>query len=109
MVSRRVLDLATHLARHQGRVGRELVLLSVPTAAQQTRALAAAQARPPTALTLPCALQGSRSGFSWELACTPGCGWPRSRRVSWLRRRRGSPGLSPPFCRTLTWPVAAQA
>lgn len=48
MVSRRVLDLATYLARHQGGVGRELVLLRVPTAAQQARALAAAQARSPT-------------------------------------------------------------
>ncbi|KAK9821448.1 hypothetical protein WJX81_000342 [Elliptochloris bilobata] len=43
MVSRRVLDLATYLARHQGPVGRELVLLRVPTAAQQAHALAAAQ------------------------------------------------------------------
>jgi len=47
MVSRRVLDLATYLARHQAPVGRELVLLRVPTAAQQARALAAAQARAP--------------------------------------------------------------
>lgn len=47
MVSRRVLDLATYLARHQGAVGRELVLLRVPTAAQQARALAATQARFP--------------------------------------------------------------
>ena len=53
MVSRRVLDLATYLARHQGAVGRELVLLRVPTAAQQARALAAAQARSPNA-TLEC-------------------------------------------------------
>ncbi len=58
MVSRRVLDLATYLARHQAPVGRELVLLRVPTAAQQARALAAAQARAPA----PPAPQAPRGG-----------------------------------------------
>ncbi len=58
MVSRRVLDLATYLARHQAPVGRELVLLRVPTAAQQARALAAAQAR----ARAPCAPRAPHNG-----------------------------------------------
>ena len=85
MVSRRVLDLATYLARHQGAVGRELVLLRVPTAAQQARALAAAQARSPM---LECMfLWMARPRWAWRSA------WCHSRACLLRSQQARSTGL----------------